>query len=362
MRIKTGLSVLLENKLFTHKKIGILSNQASINGNGIHNVKLLIDNGYSIVKIFVPEHGLWGTYGGGEEVENKIDEKYKIPIISLYDEKNLFDKGAFDDIDVFIYDIQDIGSRFYTYIATLKGVMEFFQRNEIKKKIVVLDRPAYLGDKVQGTLPHKLNFLSCEYIPIRYGLTVGEFAKFVIKKNQWDIDLEIVNMKNYTIKSLFSQLNFPFIPPSSAIKSFDTAFFYTGTCLLEGTSLSEGRGTLTPFLIFGEPDLPNIEVDFPGVQMKKVDFKPKYNKHKNKICQGYQIKEIDYDIAHPFRDIVLFLMKVYKKKRFEFKEFHFDRLAGGEFLRKMIINYQKDEFLARLESDEEKFRNNRTKY
>ena len=355
MRIKTGLSVLLENQFFKCKKIGILTNQASINVNGIHNVKLLVDNGYHIIKIFVPEHGLWGTYDGGEKVENKIDEKYKIPIISLYNEQNAFEKEAFKDIDIFIYDIQDIGSRFYTYISTLKGVLEFFHNNHIKKQIVVLDRPAYLGEKVQGTLPDKLNFLACEYIPIRYGMTVGEFAAFTVKKNKLNVDLRVISLEHYSKGKLFYELDFPFVPPSSAIKNFDTAFFYTGTCLFEGTSLSEGRGTDKPFLIFGGPHLPDIETKFQGVEMEKIEFIPKFNKHKNEKCVGYAVKKINYAVSYPFRDIVLFLMDIYKNRPFEFREFHFDRLAGGDFLRKMIINNEKERFLDRLAKDEERW-------
>lgn len=334
-----------------------MTNQSSIDLNGIHNVKLLIDRGYNIVKIFVPEHGLWGTYSGGEKIKNQTDEKYKIPIVSLYDEKNSFEKNIFDDIDIFIYDIQDIGSRFYTYISTLKGVLEFFSINNIKKKVVILDRPAYLGNKVQGTLPDTLNFLACEYIPVRYGMTVGEFAEFTVKKNKLKVDLEVIHMANYSKKSLFYELNFPFIPPSSAIKDFDTAFFYTGTCLLEGTSLSEGRGTDKPFLMFGSPHLPAIDAQFEGIEVKEIEFVPKYNKHKGKICKGFLVENIDYNISNPFRDIVLFLMEIYKSKPFKFREFHFDRLSGGDFLRKMIINNEKEKFLERLYGDE-RFLNN----
>ncbi len=359
----SGLGVLVRNKNYKAKKIGILTNQSGIDSDGIPNIDILIKNGFNIKRIFVPEHGLYGKNGGGERISNHIDQKYHLPIFSLYNESLMIDDPfIFDGIDLFLYDIQDVGARSYTYIATLRAVLTAFDKYRINLPIVILDRPAFLGNKIQGTFPDTLNFLAPEFIPIRYGWTVGEYANFIKDINKLKINLKIVKMECYKNGMNFLDTKLPYVKPSSAIKDFDTAFFYTGSCLLEGTELSEGRGTERPFLIFGATDLPEIKYSFSGVKWEFTDFRPKFNKLKEKICRGIKILSIDYENAHPFRDIVLFLMKLYKAHPFKFLLPHFDNLAGGSFLRNMIVNDRKEKFLKRLESDEYKFKKIARKY
>ena len=358
-----GLSTFVSNKNYKTKKIGILTNQSGIDSDGIRNIDILIKTGFNINKIFVPEHGLDGTTAGGERISNHIDRKYHLPIFSLYNESLKIDNPSiFDGIDLFLYDIQDVGARFYTYIATLRSVLTAFDKYRINLPIVILDRPAFLGNKIQGTFPDTLNFLAPEFIPIRYGWTVGEYANFNKDINKLKINLMIVKMEGYKNGMNFLDTKLPFAKPSSAIRDFDNAFFYTGSCLLEGTELSVGRGTGRPFLIFGATDLPDIKYSFSGVKWEFTDFTPKFNKLKGRNCRGIKILSIDHENAHPFRDIVLFLMKLYKAQPFKFLLPHFDNLAGGSFLRNMIVNDRKEEFLKRLESDEYKFKKIALKY
>mgnify|MGYP002398768868 CR=1 FL=1 len=336
-------------------KIGILTNQSGLTASGVQNIDFLLSKGFNIEKIFIPEHGLRGDKGGGERMNDHTDPFYGVPVISLYDEKMMIDPEKLSGIDCFVYDIQDVGARFYTYISTLRSVMLTISGNGLSLPVVVLDRPAFLGSAHQGTLPGQLNFLAPEHIPVRYGMTPGEFALFVKEKNVMDIDLRVIKMEGYRKGMDYTESGLPFIPPSSAIKNFDTGFYYTGTCLLEGTSLSEGRGTATPFLIFGCPGMPPLPFSFEGIDWEFTEFTPAQSKHKNTLCKGIRIKEIDRMKAHPFRDTVRFLISLYREQPYDFLLPHFDNLAGGSFLREMIMSGNKEAFLTRLEKDENSF-------
>ena len=352
----TGLDLFLGSTEYRNRNIGILTNQSGVGSCGTPNIELLLAAGFRIKTIFVPEHGLRGSKGGGERIEDHMDPHYNIPVVSLYNEKLRIDSDKFKDIDMLLYDIQDVGARFYTYIATLKAILGSISESGQDIKVAILDRPAFLGDSIQGTLPDEISFLSPEFIPIRYGLTVGEFALYTARINNYDTEIEIFHIPDYHRGMQFPDTGVPFISPSSAIRNYETALIYSGTCLLEGTDLSEGRGTDTPFLAWGSPDMPDIKVDFSGFEIKAYEFIPEFSKFSGKKIKGFRAALTDRDSAEPFRDMVLFLMAFHKQRPIDFRLPHFDHLTGGSFIREMICEGNKAGFLSRLKEDQEKFR------
>ncbi len=265
-------------QLLKGKNIAVFANQTSMVGN-THLVDTLKKSGVNIKVIFGPEHGFRGTADAGEKVGNYIDEGTGIPVVSLYGSKRKPSAEDLKDVDIMLFDIQDVGVRFYTYISSLQEYMESAIEN--KKSLIILDRPNPNGFYVDGPLldPKFKSFVGMQPIPIVYGMTIGEYAQMILKENWLAVnsssvgliinsgnigseelppsgtistDLTIIPCNNYTHKTKYV---LP-VKPSPNLPEIQSIYWYPSTCFFEGTVLSEGRGTEKPFQIFGHPSLP----------------------------------------------------------------------------------------------------------
>ena len=310
-----GLDVLFDEKinLIKNKNIALVTNQSGVDKEGRSNyLKFLEHENVNLKVIFSPEHGLFGEAAAGEKLD--YDELDDMPqVISLYGNKKRPSKNDLKDIDIIVYDVQDVGARFYTYITTLGYVMEV--ASQAKIKIIVLDRPNPLkGNLIEGPLLNMdyQSFVGNYPIPIRYGLSIGELAKMMVGE-KWikgAPKLSVIKMKNWNRNQWYDETGLAWIKPSPNIPDLNTALIYPGMCLLEATNINEGRGTDKPFKRFGAPWIDNAklsnrlnELKMPGVEFKPVTYIPTdidgmaiNPTFKNKICKGIEIKIIDRDI------------------------------------------------------------------
>jgi len=307
--MKTGLEVLLDSKLSSlyGKNIALVTNHSGIDRNGNSNISLLMKNSsINSVKIFTPEHGFTGNIPAGEHIEYGTVQTKFPPIISLYGSNRKPTAESLENVELIIYDIQDVGARFYTYISTLGLVMEAAAETNIP--VMVLDRPNPIGNRVAGPLLNAANksFIGMYPIPIQYGMTVGELAKMIVGEKLIDStpELKIIPMQYYKRNSFFDELNLPWVKPSPNIPDLETALIYPGFCLFEATNVSEGRGTYQPFKQIGAPWVnPNSLIqllhkqNLKGVEFQTVHFTPisiptmsKYPKYENQKCFGIQLE------------------------------------------------------------------------
>ena len=310
------------------KKVGIVGNQTSMIKN-THLVDSLLSLGIDIVKAFSPEHGFRGNADAGEKVKNVIDSKTDIPIISLYGKNRKPQKKQLEEIDILLFDIQDVGARFYTYISTLHYVMEAAAESGIP--LIVLDRPNPNGHYVDGPIREDKfkSFVGMHPIPIVHGMTMGEYAK-MITGEKWiaeDCDLTVIEMENYTHDMSY---DLP-IKPSPNLPNARAVNLYPSLCLFEGTTISIGRGTEYPFQHFGAPYLESNYSFTP-----KSGTGSKYPKHKNIECFGTDLRFQDnYLTAINLNWIIEAYKQCPEKEKF-FNDF-FDKLAGSDKLRLQII-------------------------
>jgi uncharacterized protein YbbC (DUF1343 family) len=286
--------------LLRNKKVGIFANQTSMLGK-VHLVDSLRKLGVNITVIFGPEHGFRGTADAGEKVGNFIDSATGIPVVSLYGAKRAPSAEDLKNVDVLIFDIQDVGVRFYTFISSLEAYIE--AAIEFNKPLIVLDRPNPNGFYVDGPVlqPAFKSFIGMQPIPVVYGMTIGEYAsmlvgekwlspninatldslKLVSKDTSKGFRLKVIPCKNYTHQSLYT---LP-VNPSPNLPDMGSIYWYPSTCFFEGTVLSEGRGTPTPFQVFGHPSLPKTLYAFTPVSTPGA----KEPKLKNQLCYGWNL-------------------------------------------------------------------------
>lgn len=362
--VRIGLE-LFEKKI--HKKFrycnaGLLVHPASINKNYKHAVEVLLKSKKIKLKaLFGPQHGIYGhTQDNMIEWEGFIDNKTSLPVYSLYGKTRKPTPDMLKDIDLMIIDLQDIGSRYYTFIWTMDLCMEACY--ELKKGVIILDRPNPIGANIiEGTVLEEnfTSFVGQKPLPIRHGMTIGEIAIYL--KNQYysKIDLQIIKMENYKRNMWFDKTGLPWVMPSPNMPTLDTAIAYTGMCLLEGTNISEGRGTTKPFEIFGAPFIEPVlltnklkELNLEGVVFRPLYFQPTFNKYIGILCGGAQIHVIDRKKFKPFKTAVAIIKIIYNlyyndfswrlpPYEYEQKKLPFDILAGTDKLRKFIENGEK---------------------
>jgi uncharacterized protein YbbC (DUF1343 family) len=326
--------------LIEGKRIGLVVNQTSIVGKN-HLVDALISRGQNLVKVFAPEHGFRGKADAGEHVKDDIDVKTGLPIISLHGKNKKPSQEHLADVDVMIFDIQDVGARFYTYISTLSYVMDACAEKGIK--IIVMDRPNPNGHYVDGPILEKefSSFVGLHEIPIVHGMTIGEFAQ--LKNEQWSngnpADLVVVKMLNYTHNTRYE---LP-IKPSPNLPNIKSILLYPSICLLEGTTLSLGRGTNQQFQVYGHPELTNKSFQF----TPKSGPGSKYPKHENVTCYGRNLAEISLDDLYAEKRInlsyVLETYKALKGKLYFLENNFFNTLAGNDELMQQIIDGKSEE-------------------
>ena len=314
--------------LLKNKKVGVVGNQTSMIAN-THLVDSLLSLGIDVVKVFSPEHGFRGKADAGAIIEDGIDSKTGIPIISLYGNNKKPRKEQLKGIDILVFDIQDVGVRFYTYISTLHYVMEAAAENNIK--VIVLDRPNPNGHYVDGPIldTNFKSFVGMHPVPIVHGMTIGEYAKMINGEN-WittRCELIVIEMENYTYNTNY---DLP-IKPSPNLPNARAVNLYPSLCLFEGTNISVGRGTNYPFQHFGAPYLKS-NYSF----MPKSGEGSKYPKHEDIVCFGTDLRfQEDYLTALNLNWIIETYKQCSEKEEF-FNNF-FDKLAGTDKLKKQII-------------------------
>ncbi|KEO72478.1 exo-beta-N-acetylmuramidase NamZ family protein [Anditalea andensis] len=322
------------------KNIGLVVNQTSIlsQKNNLHLVDFLLQSQQKVKKVYVPEHGFRGDADAGEVVNNEIDKKTGLPVISLYGNNKKPSKEALSGIDIMIYDLQDVGVRFYTYISTLHYVMEACAENNIP--LIILDRPNPNGDYIDGPVLEKgfTSFVGMHPIPVVHGLTVGELAGMINGegwlKNQVKADITVIKTENWNPKMAYS---LP-IKPSPNLPNDVSIRLYPSLCFFEGTDVSVGRGTLFPFQVYGYPDQGFGNFSFTP---KSIEGMSKNPPHQNKTCYGRDLREISLD--HRFS--LSYLLDAFQKSGKSDKFFNnfFDKLAGTDKLRKDILAGKSEE-------------------
>ncbi|MGB1217411.1 MAG: exo-beta-N-acetylmuramidase NamZ family protein, partial [Saprospiraceae bacterium] len=304
-----------------------------------HLVDTLQNLNIGLKSIFAPEHGFRGSADAGASIKDGIDEKSGLPVISLYGKNKKPSKTQLQGIDIVIFDIQDVGARFYTYISTMHYVMEACAENNIP--VIILDRPNPNGHYVDGPvleMEHQ-SFVGMHPIPIIHGLTVGELAQ-MINGEEWlkgkiKCNLTIVKCENYDHDSFYE---LP-IAPSPNLPNMKSIYLYPSLCLFEGTNVSIGRGTDKQFQVIGSPDFQGREYAF--TPMPKAGAK--YPKHEGKVCYGYDLSLINIKELQEKREFDLnFLLNFYKnsakKPHFFIKNNFFTKLMGNKVTKQEIIN------------------------
>lgn len=332
------------SELVKDKKIGVVGNQTSLVGE-VHLVDTLLALEMNVIKIFSPEHGFRGEADAGEHVASNIDEKTGLPIISIYGSNKKPSPEQLSDVDILLFDLQDVGVRFYTYISTLHYVMEAAAENHIK--VVLLDRPNPNGHYVDGPIREKgfESFVGMHPIPVVHGMTIGEIAQMINGekwlKNGVRCDLDVVSMMNYDRNKPYS---LP-VSPSPNLSSDESIQLYPGLCFFEGTEVSVGRGTTTPFEVFGHPDLKDKE-GFTYAFTPVSSFGAKKPLQENQLCYGMNLKTYAQSKRIDKLEIK-WLMKAYQamgaKESFFSRTRFFDLLAGTDKLRKQIREGKSEE-------------------
>lgn len=385
-QIINGADLLFSDNLnlISGKNVAVVCNHTSNLSNGKHLVDALLNQkDVKVAAIFTPEHGFNGIAEAGETINYKNNLYNGVPIVSLYGKDKKPSPEMLKDIDVLIFDIQDVGARFYTYISTMYYVLETAGENNIP--IIILDRPNPIGGNyVDGpVLDIKFkSFVGIAPIPIAHGMTVGELAKYFIGEkliSSWkNVNLKVIQCKNWhreIPQEFYSKWN----SPSPNINSFETALVYPGICLLEGTNVSEGRGTMFPFLQFGTPFIKSEELinrlkllKVDGAELQAITFTPENieamasnPKYKDKICNGVRLKITDTDKFESVKfgvKLLYVLVKLYGSD-FKFNSASFDRLAGNNILRKQLeAKITPDKIFASWQKELSRFKKKRNQY
>lgn len=365
-RVMTGLDRLVhEPELLADlrgKAVALLVNPTSVTSQLVHAIDALLARDVRIVKLFGPEHGVRGEAQDMESVEEDRDPITGIATVSLYGHTFESLAPTQDDlvgIDLLVADIQDIGARYYTYVYTIGMTMEACGRAGVP--VWVLDRPNPInGVAVEGNtvLPGYKSFVGMQPIAVRHGMTSGELAHYFNRFGGWSCDLRVIEMRGWERHMWYEDTGLPWVMPSPNMPTNDTAAVYCGQCLLEGTNLSEARGTTRPFELFGAPYVDARELKaalhryrLPGVIFREVSFRPKFQKHANVTCAGLQLHVTDrnaYDNLSTSFAILIECNRLYPNDfswREEAYEFVKDRLAidlllGDPILRKGIEDAQ----------------------
>ena len=348
-------------KLLKNKNIAVVANQTSLLADKTHLVDFLVKNNIKIKEIFAPEHGFRGNADAGEHVKNGIDTKTRLPIVSLYGDNKKPKAEQLQGVDLILFDIQDVGVRFYTYISTLSYVMEAAAENNIE--VIVLDRPNPHDGYTDGpVLKEKwTSFVGLHKVPVVYGLTIGEYGKMVNGekwlKNGVQAKYTIIPMLNYHKKQRYpiSEKPSPNLPNDQSIN------LYPSLCFFEGTQVSIGRGTDFPFQVFGSPWLKNHPFKF----TPKPNFGAKDPFLNGKICNGEDLRNYPEIKEKLDLSFVINAYKNFDKKSQEFflKNLWFDTLAGTDELRKQIIAEKSEQEIRNSwKQDLQNFEKIRTKY
>ena len=312
------------------KRVGLVVNNTSLVGK-THLADTLVSCHVQVKRIFGPEHGFRGDAADGEHVKDEMDSKTGAPVVSLYGKNYKATADQVKDLDILIFDIQDVGARFYTYISTMHYLMETCAENN--KQLIILDRPNPNGSYVDGPImqPELKSFVGMHPIPITHGMTIGEFAQ-MINGEGWlaggkKCTLKVIKMKNWKHDDDYS---LP-VRPSPNLPNDQAVRLYPSICLFEGTVISLGRGTPMPFQILGNPELKDMTFTFTPVPIKGVSIDPPL---KDKLCYGMDLRSVTPARKVDLQYLLLFYQKYPDKEKFFIP--YFDKLAGTTQLKQQI--------------------------
>ena len=309
--VESGLEVLLHRRrrLVRGRRVGLLAHQASVDRRYEHAVTLIADlPGSRLVRLFAPEHGLWGAAQDHAKIHGDRDPATGLAVESLYGPRRVPTPAMLRGLDLLIVDLQDVGARYYTFVWTMALAMGACAR--VGVPVLVLDRPNPLGGvSVEGNVPDArfASFVGLYPLPARHGMTIGELAHHLNREYRLGCQLTVVAMRGWRRSMLWENTGLPWVAPSPNMPTPDTARVYPGGCLLEATNLSEGRGTTRPFEWVGAPFLDahryaaHLEARrLPGVRFRPARFIPTFHKWAGRLCGGVQIHVSDRDRFKPF--------------------------------------------------------------
>ncbi|MBI4419098.1 MAG: DUF1343 domain-containing protein [Ignavibacteriales bacterium] len=379
-QVTVGADRLLsdEFRLIRGKRIGLVTNHTALLRNGVHLADSLARHSdVRLVALFGPEHGVRGEAAAGAVVDDTVDVRTGAHIYSLYGRTYKPTPEMLSGVEVLLYDVQDVGTRFYSYISTMTYAMEAAAEAGIP--FIVLDRPNPLtGSRVEGfVLDDSLkSFVGLYPIPIVYGMTPGELAAMINGegwlRNGVRGDLTVVRMSGWTRTMWYDQTGLPWLPPSPNMRTLETAIVYPGSCLLEGTNLSEGRGTDRPFENVGAPFIDGKcwaeelnALKLPGVRFDAITFRPNASKHAGSECGGVKISVIDRKEFQPVKTGLALLSTARRLYPSDFQWYRrsIDRLAGSVLVRTMIETGERSDRILDLHAKRvEEFVRRRTSY
>ena len=370
--VRTGAEMFIENHLheLEGKRVGLVMNPTARIGD-VHMLDTLLARNVNVEALFAPEHGFRGEAGAGEIIEDGIDQESGLPVFSLYGETRKPTPEMLDHVDLLIFDMQDVGARFYTYIATLGLVIE--AAADVDVPVWVLDRPNPAGgDYVSGWLMEDefQSFVGPYPIPIAHGLTMGEIANMMVGE-RWidyenDPEIRVIEMEGWAREMKWPETGLEWVAPSPNLPTFEHAYVYLGTVFYEGTTLSEGRGTDNPFLIMGDPttnlseeDLARLRNLSESLRIEPIEFTPvsipgvaPSPKHEGAISYGVRITTLDYDFDPVVKGLEIFSIIMNATEEYELRSFLY-RLAGSREIDN-VLSSEFDVSELRFELDEYK--------
>ncbi|MDD2717485.1 MAG: DUF1343 domain-containing protein [Candidatus Wallbacteria bacterium] len=361
--VRLGIDNLEGNlDIFQGKRIGLVTNQSGINSNFESSIDVLFKK-VNLTALFAPEHGIRGCVQAGDTIGVEKDRRTGLQVFSLYGDTKKPTPEMLRNVDVLAYDMQDVGARFYTYINTMGLCMEACA--ELGKKFVVFDRPDPVSGFVGGNLldlKYK-SFVGMYPITQRYGMTIGEFAGYLNSEFKINCNLAVVQMSGWQRSMYYEDTGLKtWVMPSPNMPTIDTAVVYSGTCIFEGTNVSEGRGTTRPFELIGAPFIDGLDLadklnglNLPGVKFRAASFKPSFSKCKDEACQGVQVHVLNRRLFNPVKTgfAMIHTVKNMYPKDFQFLENDFiNKIAGWDFLKNgkslsdifAMIDRQSEEF------------------
>jgi len=358
------------------KRLGFAGGPASVSRGLTGAAEILAEN-YRLAALFAPEHGIRGDMEAGVKVNSYTDTNLGVPVYGIYGGKNRPAPKMLEDIDVMAVDLQEVSVRFYTFLYTLANIMEACAEKGVP--VVVLDRITPLGgETVAGTIcePAFDSFVGGYGLPARTGLTIGEFARYINEFADINCDLTVVPVTGWKRSLYFDETGLQWVPPSPNLPTADSCFAYAGTCIFEGTNVSEGRGTAKPFEFIGAPWLDTdklvknmAERGIPGAVLRKAYFAPTFDKYKNKLCNAVQIHVTGRTICEPFRLGLLLLEEIWKlhPDKLEFipngkngNTYYIDNLLGTDAFR--LKRHDAESLISAHAPGIEKFRETKMKY
>jgi len=359
MKFRLGLSKLRDELLneLSNAKVAVLCNQASVDENLTNVVDILAGSRAKLIKIFAPEHGFFGAAQDRIAIKNSTHPKYGIPIISMYGDTAdslMPKKEKLVGLDIVIIDLQDVGARYYTFVWSAALMMK--QAAQVGVEIWVLDRPNPISGIVEGPVQEDsyLSFVGLYPLPIRHGMTIGEILSYIAREYIPQAKLEVILLDGWKRDMWFDDTGLSWVPPSPNMPSLSTAIVYPGMCLLEGTNISEGRGTTRPFEVFGAPWIKSFELceklnelKLPGVKFLPWRFTPMFSKYAGQTCDGAMMFVTDRKVFRPVLTaiaIIKTIHELYPEKfkfinppyEFETEKLPFDILCGTPEIRRMI--------------------------